>query len=89
MTRALAGSPQWGEHVPYMGEGKGYVQGLDQEGGWLRWSTHPFGGVECRRHVQYPGFAPSSSEVAAGFFWSILLSIICPNGTCTKLLLVP
>ena len=34
--------------------------------GWLRWSAHPFGGVECSGHAQYPTFTPSSSEVAAG-----------------------
>ena len=28
--------------------------------GWLRWSTHLFGGVECRRHAQYPAFAPNT-----------------------------
>ena len=82
-------APQGGASTFLIWGGKGYVQGLDQEGGWLRWSTHPIGGVECRRHVQYPEFAPSSSEVATEFFWSILLSIICPNGTCTKLFLVP
>ena len=38
-----------------------------------------------------PAFAPGSSEVAVGLFWSfcILLSIICPSCTCTKLFLVP
>jgi len=24
--------------------------------GQLRWFAHPFGGVMCRGHVQYPGF---------------------------------
>ena len=24
---------------------------------WLRWSARPFGGVECRGHVQGPAFA--------------------------------
>ena len=35
--------------------------------GWLRWSSRPFGGVECRGHVQSPASVPGSSEVAAGF----------------------
>lgn len=58
---------------------------------WLRSFTHPFGGVECRRHVQCPGFAPSSSDVAVGFFRSfcIFLFIICPSYTHMKLFLVP
>ena len=56
---------------------------------WLRWSAHPFGGVECRGHVQYPAFAPDSSEVAVGFFWSLcILSIICPNSACMQLFLI-
>ena len=25
---------------------------------WLRCFVHPFAGGECRRHVQYPAFAP-------------------------------
>ena len=37
--------------------------------GWLRSSAHPFGGVEFRGHVQYPVFAPGSSEVAVGGFF--------------------
>ena len=28
--------------------------------GWLRWSAHPFGGVVCREHAQYPAFAPDT-----------------------------
>ena len=41
--------------------------------GWLRWFSHPFGGVVCRVHALYPAFllpaffAPVSSEVAVGF----------------------
>lgn len=41
---------------------------------WLRWFSHPFGGVVCRVHALYPAFllpaffAPVSSEVAVGFF---------------------
>ena len=41
--------------------------------GWLRCFAQPFGGAECRGHVQYPAFAPSSSEVAAEFFWSFCI----------------
>ena len=40
---------------------------------WLRCSAHPSGGVECRRHAQYPAFAPGSSKVAVG-----------PFGLCTQ-----
>lgn len=30
-----------------------------------RWSAHPFGGIECRGHAQYPAFAPAfAPEVA-------------------------
>ena len=28
--------------------------------GWLRWSAHPFGGVEGRGYMQYPVFAPNT-----------------------------
>ena len=35
---------------------------------WLRWSAHPFGGVECRGQAQYPAFAPSFSEVGSWVF---------------------
>ena len=28
--------------------------------GWLRCFAHPLGGVLCRRHVQYPAFAPDT-----------------------------
>ena len=34
---------------------------LDQ---WLRGSAHPLGGAVCMCHVQFPAFAPSTSEVA-------------------------
>ena len=58
--------------------------------GRLRWSTRPLGVAECRRPVQLPAFAPGSSEVAVGFLVSLyLLSIMCPNCTCTQLFLVP
>ena len=58
--------------------------------GWLRWFAHPFGGVECSGHAQYPDFAPSSSEEAIGFLvhFCILLSIICLNCARIQLLLV-
>ena len=35
---------------------------------WLRCFAHPFGGVVCRGHAQYPAFFPGSSEVAVGLF---------------------
>ena len=28
--------------------------------GWLRWSAHPFGGIECRGDAQCPAFAPNT-----------------------------
>ena len=43
---------------------------------WLRWSAHPFGGVLCSGHAQDPAFAPSSSEVAVGF-WGFLYLVVC------------
>ena len=54
---------------------------------WLRWFAHPFGGVVCRGHVQYPAFAlhpvfvPGSSEVAVGFFG--LFVSCCPEFATT------
>ena len=41
---------------------KGQVRGM------FRWFAHLLGGSVCRGHVQYPNFAPDSSEVAVGFF---------------------
>lgn len=57
--------------------------------GWLRWSAQPLGGAVCRDQAQHPVFAPSTSEVAVGF-WSfcILLFLMCLNCTCTQLFLV-
>ena len=53
--------------------------------GWLRWFAHPFGGGVCKGHGQHPAFAPSSSEVAAGFLvFCILPFIICPSCACTE-----
>ena len=43
--------------------------------GWLRWSAHPLGGVECRGHAQCPAFAPGSSEVAVGFLVFLYLVV--------------
>ena len=62
---------------------------------WVAWFAHAFlGGVVCRGHAQYPGFAPGSSEVALGLFVSFLVflylpSRICPKCPCKQLLLVP
>ena len=44
-----------------------------EPGGWLRWLAHPWGGVECRGHSQYPVFAPGSSEVAVAYLVSLYL----------------
>ena len=52
----------------------GVCPGVGQEG-WLRWSAHPFGGVECRGHVRYPVFAPGSSEVAVRFLVFFYLAV--------------
>ena len=35
----------------------------------------PSGVVKCKRHTQYPAFAPSSSKVAFGFF-GLLVSFV-------------
>ena len=45
----------------------GACPGVELEG-WLRCFAHPSDGVVCRGHAQYPTFAPSSSELAVGFF---------------------
>ena len=55
-----------------------------RQDGWLRWSAHPFGGVECWGHAQYFAFAPSSSEVAVVvffcfLFWSFCILIVVQN----------
>ena len=69
--------------------------------GQLRWFAHPFGGVVCRGHEQYPAFAPSSSDMAVGwllgrfvfgcFFWyfCFLLSLVYPNCAHIQLFLAP
>ena len=36
--------------------------------GWLRWSAHPSGGVECRGACSEHFFTPGSSKMAVGFF---------------------
>ena len=36
---------------------------------------HPLDGVVCREHVQYPVFAPRSSEVVVGYFGHLYLSV--------------
>ena len=65
------------------GEARGGSRG---GAGGVTWAR-PFGSVVCRGHAQYPAFAPSSSEMAVGFCWSFcILSIICPNCTCTQVL---
>ena len=58
--------------------------------GWLRWFAHSFGGIWCRVPCfcsQQFGYAPSSSEVAVGFFgFCILLPQICLNCACSQFL---
>ena len=53
---------------------------MDGPEGWLRWFAHPLGHVEGRGHGQYPAFAPSSSEVAVGWFcFGLLFCVSCPE----------
>ena len=47
------------------------------------------GGAVCRDHVQYPAFAPGTSETAVGFWLSCILYIICPPCACMQLFLAP
>ena len=87
---------EWGELVPY---GVRVEAGLGvPPKGRLRWLAHPFGGVECRGHVevlcscsQHPVFCSRLFRSGGWSFCSscILFSIICPNCPCTQLLLVP
>ena len=44
--------------------------------GWLRWSVCPHGGALRRDHMQFPAFAPSTSEVAIGLWLSCILLFI-------------
>lgn len=54
------------------------------------WSAHLLRGIVCRGCEPDPAFAPDTLEVAVGFLvFFYLLSAICPNCTCTQLLLVP
>ena len=43
----------------------------------------------CRDHVQYPAFAPGTSETAVGFWLPCILYIICPTCACMQLFLAP
>ena len=63
----LASQCGWGGGRWFLiwGEGQGVFRVRLE--GWLRWSSRPFGGVECGGHVQSPASVPGSSEVAAGF----------------------
>ena len=65
---------------------------------WLRCFVYPSGGVQCRELAQYPDFVPTtlffsryfwSGSWFGFFFFFYLLSIICPDCTCTQLFLVP
>ena len=58
----------------------GVCSGIGLEG-WLRWFTHPFGGIVCRGHVQYPAFPPDSLEVAIGFL--VFAGHACMFLSCT------
>ena len=49
----------------------------------------PPGGAVRRNCVQYPAFAPSTSEVAVGLCPSCILLIIIASYSCVLLLLVP
>ena len=57
------------------GESRGVSRG--RAGGWLRCFAPPIGGVVYRGSVQYPAFAPGSSEVAVGLFG--LFVSCCPE----------
>ena len=58
------GDGKWAGSLYSVREGVWPGFGLEE---WLRWFAHLFGGGVCKLHVQYPAFAPGSSEVAAGF----------------------
>ena len=62
----LAAWGRWGGSGPLYGVRVGAGPGVRPEG-WLRWCAHPSSDAMCRGHVQYPAFAPGSSEVAVGF----------------------
>ena len=48
--------------------------------GWLRWFAHSLGHDEGRGHGQYPALAPSSSEVAVGWFcFGLVFFVYCPE----------
>ena len=64
--------------------------------------AHPFDGVECRGHAQYPAFAPNTlfllpalQKWRLDFFGLFVSSCVhnspqkYMNGTCTQLFLVP
>ena len=57
------------------GDGRGGSRG--RAGGLLRWFAHPISDTVCRVHVQYPAFAPGSSEVVVEFL--IFLYLVVHN----------
>ena len=59
------------------GKGREVFRGWAE--GWLRWFAHPFAGVECRPDLS-PTSAPSSSEVAVGWFcFGLVFFVYCPE----------
>ena len=53
--------------------------GVRQEG-WLRWSAHPSGGVECRGHAQNTPLLQAPQKWQLGFLVSLYLLLrIFPN----------
>lgn len=56
----LASRCGWGGGSWFLiwGEGQGVFRVRLK--GWLRWSARPFGGVECKGHVQSPASVPGS-----------------------------
>ena len=57
--------------------------------GGLGGRPHPLGGAVCRVHAQYPALLPTPQKWQLGFWSFCILFIICPNGACTQLFLVP
>ena len=81
------------------GEGQGRSRSL--LGGMAGVFCHPFDGVECRGHAQYPGFAPNTLFLLPALqkwrldFFGLFGSCVhklpqrYTNGACTQLFLVP
>ena len=52
----------------------GVCPGVGPEAG-LKWFAHPFGGVVCRGHAQYPALLPALQEWRLGFLVSLYLVV--------------